>query len=82
VGALLVSLYNMASVQAGVSGVLDFCFFLVVFTARCVSSISARFFLYGAHVIYFLPLVTILEPRKKLFPYISETKELEILKLA
>jgi hypothetical protein len=64
-GALLVSPYNVvwgSFVQAGGSGVLEFCLFLVVFSARCVSNVSARFFLYGAHIIYFLPLVTILEP--------------------
>jgi hypothetical protein len=36
--------------------------FLGGFPARCVSSISARFLLYGAHTICFLLLVTILEP--------------------
>jgi hypothetical protein len=36
------------------SGVLEFCLFLVVFPSRCVSRVSARFLLYGAH--------TILEP--------------------
>jgi hypothetical protein len=41
-------------------GVLDLCFFLVVFLAKIVSSISARFLLYGIHAICFLPLVAIL----------------------
>jgi hypothetical protein len=49
-------------VQAGGLGVLEVCFFLVVFPARCVSSILARFLLYRAHAICFLPLVAILEP--------------------
>jgi hypothetical protein len=64
-GALLVSPYIVAwgrYVWAGGLGVSEFCFFLVVFPPRCVSSISARFLLYGAHTICFLPLVTILEP--------------------
>jgi hypothetical protein len=43
-------------------GMSEFCFFLVVFPAKCGSSISARFLLYGAHTICFLPLVTILDP--------------------
>jgi hypothetical protein len=65
VGALLVSPYNMAwrsYVQARGLGMCEFCFFLVVFPDRYVSSISARFLLYGAHAICFLPLVTILDP--------------------
>jgi hypothetical protein len=47
-GALLFSLYIMAwgsYVQAGGVEVLEFCCLLVVFPARCVSSVSARFLL-------------------------------------
>jgi hypothetical protein len=40
--------------------VLEFCLFLVVFPARCVSSISPRFH-FRKHAFCFLPLVTILE---------------------
>jgi hypothetical protein len=47
-------------VWAGGLGVLEFCL-MVVFPARCVCSISARFLLYRAHAICFLPLVTILD---------------------
>jgi hypothetical protein len=64
-GALLVSPYIMvwgSYVWAGGSRVSEFCLFLVVFPARCVSSDSARFLLYGAHAICFFPLVAILEP--------------------
>jgi hypothetical protein len=44
-------------------GLLEFCFFLVVFPARCVSRVSARFLIYGAHAVCFLPLVLgILDP--------------------
>jgi hypothetical protein len=46
---------------AGGPVVSEFCFVLVVFPARCVSSISARFLLYGSHTICFLFLVAILE---------------------
>jgi hypothetical protein len=42
-------------------GVSEFCYFLVAFPARCVSSISGRFLLYGANAICFLPLVAILD---------------------
>jgi hypothetical protein len=69
-GVLLVSPYNVAwrsYVQAGGLEVSEFCFFLVFFPARCVSSISARFLLYGAHAICFLPLVTILDPSLVIF---------------
>jgi hypothetical protein len=33
-----------------------------VFSAKCGSSISARFLIYGAHAACFLPLVGILDP--------------------
>jgi hypothetical protein len=39
----------------------EFCFFLLFFSANCGSSISKRFFIYGAHAVCFLPLVTILD---------------------
>jgi hypothetical protein len=37
----------------------SWCFF---FSAKCGSSISVRFLIYGAHTACFLPLVTILDP--------------------
>jgi hypothetical protein len=64
-GAFLVFLYNVtwgSNVWARGSEVSDFCLFLAVFPARYFYSISASFFLYGAHAIYFFPLVTVLEP--------------------
>jgi hypothetical protein len=39
----------------------------VFFSAKCGSSISARFLIYGARVVCFLPLVTILDPPPRLF---------------
>jgi hypothetical protein len=68
-GSLLVSLYIMALggyVQAEDLGVSEFCPVLVVFPARCVFSISARFLLYRAQAICFPALVTILECLKKI----------------
>jgi hypothetical protein len=63
VGALLVSPFTMewgCYVWAGDVEVLEFYLFLVVFPARCISSISPRFY-FRRHSFCFLPLVTILE---------------------
>jgi hypothetical protein len=49
-------------VRAGGSRLLGFFLLLMVFPARCVSSVSARFLLYRAHAICFVTLVAILEP--------------------
>jgi hypothetical protein len=57
-GALLVSPFNMewgCYVPAGGVEVSEFCLFLVVFPARCISSISPRFYL-RKHIFCFLPL--------------------------
>jgi hypothetical protein len=49
-------------------GVLEFCLFLVVFSAMCDSSVSARFLIYGAaHTVCFLSLVAILDPLLRWF---------------
>jgi hypothetical protein len=64
VGALLVLQYNMvwrSFVQAGGSGCWSFASSWWFFPAKCGSSVSARFLICGAHAIYFLPLVTILD---------------------
>jgi hypothetical protein len=45
---------------------LEFCLFFVVFPARCISSISPRFY-FGKHAFCFLPLVTILESSRSSF---------------
>jgi hypothetical protein len=37
------------------------------FSAKCGSSVSARFLIYRAHTVCFLPLVTILDPPSKFF---------------
>jgi hypothetical protein len=61
--ALLVSLFNVkwrCYTWAGGVEVLEFCLFLVVFPARCISSICPRFY-FRKHGFCFLPLVTILE---------------------
>jgi hypothetical protein len=34
------------------------------FSAKCGSSVSAKFLIYGAHAVCFLPLVTILDPQQ------------------
>jgi hypothetical protein len=63
VGALLVSPFNVEwGCYAWVGGVevLEFCLFLVVFPARCISSVSPRFY-FRMHAFCFLPLVAILE---------------------
>jgi hypothetical protein len=65
-GALLVSLFKVewgCYAQAGVveeSEKSEFCLFSVVFSAKCFSSISPRFY-FKKHAVCFLPLVTILE---------------------
>jgi hypothetical protein len=46
--------------------VLEFCLFLVVFPARCISSVSPRFY-FRKHSFCFLPLVTILESPFSIF---------------
>jgi hypothetical protein len=35
------------------------------FSAKCGSSISARFLIYGVHAVSFFPLVAILDPSQK-----------------
>jgi hypothetical protein len=62
-GALLVSPFNVewrCYVQDEGVVVLEFYLFLVVFPARCISSISPRFYS-RKHTFCFLPLVAILE---------------------
>jgi hypothetical protein len=62
-GALLVSPFTMewrCYAWAGGVVVLEFYIFLVVFPARCISSVSPRFY-FRKHAFCFLPLVTILE---------------------
>jgi hypothetical protein len=61
--ALLVSLFNVEwRCYAWAEGVevLEFYLFLVVFPARCISSISPRFY-FRKHAFCFLPLVAILQ---------------------
>jgi hypothetical protein len=63
VGALLVSPFNVewgCYAWAGDVEVSEFCLFLVVFPARCISNVSPRFY-FRKHAFCFLPLVTILE---------------------
>jgi hypothetical protein len=63
VGSLLVSPFNVVwewYAQAGGVEVLEFCFFLVVFPAMCISSFSPRVY-FRKHAFCFLPLVAILE---------------------
>jgi hypothetical protein len=62
-GALLVSPFNVewgCYAQAGGVEESEFCLFLVVFPAKCFSSISPRFY-FRKHAFCFLPLVAILE---------------------
>jgi hypothetical protein len=69
VGALLVSLFNVAwgcYALAGGVEMSEFYLFVVVFPARCISSISPRFF-FRKHAFSFLPLVTILESPNSTF---------------
>jgi hypothetical protein len=61
-GALLVSPFNVEwgyDAWAGGVEVSEFCLFLVVCPARCISSISPRFY-FRKHAFFFLPLVTVL----------------------
>jgi hypothetical protein len=63
VGAFLVSLFTVewgCYAQAVGVEVLEFCLFLVVFPAKCFSSISPRFY-FRKHAFCFLLLVAILE---------------------
>jgi hypothetical protein len=48
-----------------------FCLFSVVFPARCISSISPRFY-FRKHAFCFLPLVTILESSASLSEGLGE----------
>jgi hypothetical protein len=64
-GSLLFSQCNMAwrsFVWAGGSGCWSFANSWWFFPAKCGSSILARFLIYGAHTVCFLPLVAILDP--------------------
>jgi hypothetical protein len=66
VGVLLVSPFNVewgCYAGAGRVEVSEFCFFLVVFPARCISSISPRFY-FRKQAFCFLPLVAVLESLK------------------
>jgi hypothetical protein len=61
VRALLVSLFNVeweCYAWAGSVDVSEFCFFLVVGTARCISSVSPGFY-FTKNTFCFLPLVAI-----------------------
>jgi hypothetical protein len=61
-GALLVSLFNMkwrCYAQAGGVGELKFCLFWVVFPARCIFSVSPRFY-FRRQTFCFLPLAGII----------------------
>jgi hypothetical protein len=51
--------------------VSEFCFFLVIFLARCISTISPRVY-FRKHTFCFLPLVTILESLLLYFSYFSK----------
>jgi hypothetical protein len=69
VGALLVSSFTGqwgCYAWAGGVAMLEFYLFLVVFPARCISSISPRFY-FRKHAFCLLPLVTILESHLALF---------------
>jgi hypothetical protein len=72
VGALLFSLFNMAGgcyAWAGGVEVMEFYLFLVVFPARCISTVSPRVYI-RKHTFCFLPLVAILEsPLQILFQW-------------
>jgi hypothetical protein len=70
VGALLVSQCNVvwrSFVQVGGLRCWSFASSWWYFSAKCGASISARFFIYGAHTACFLPVVTILDPSLFLF---------------
>jgi hypothetical protein len=64
-GALLFSQCNVLGrsfVWAGGSGCQSFDSFWWFFSAKCGSSVSAKFLIYGAHAVCFCPLVSILDP--------------------
>jgi hypothetical protein len=42
---------------------MTFAYSWCFFSAKCGSSVSAKFLFYGAHTVCFLPLATILDPR-------------------
>jgi hypothetical protein len=68
-GVLLVSPFNVEwgwYAQAEGVEVSEFCLFLVVFPARCISSISPRFY-FRKHAFCFLPIVAILESSSPTF---------------
>jgi hypothetical protein len=63
-GVLLFSQCNMAwrsFIWVGGSGCQNFDSSLLFFSAKCGSSISAKFFIYRAHAVCFCPLVVILD---------------------
>jgi hypothetical protein len=73
-GALLVSPFNMMwrfSVLAGGVEGSKFCLFSMVLPARCVSSVSPRFY-YRRHAFCFLPLAAILD---SISSYIKKIKQ-------
>jgi hypothetical protein len=51
----------------GVQGVKVLILFGAFFSAKCGSSVSARFLIYGAHVVCFCTLVTILDTPNESF---------------
>jgi hypothetical protein len=64
-GALLLSQCNVAwkrFAQAKGLGCRSFAYSWWSFSAKCGSSVSERFLIYGAHGVCFLPLVAILDP--------------------
>jgi hypothetical protein len=65
IGALLFSQCNVARrsfVQSGGSRYLSFDFSWCLFSAKCGSSISARYLICGAHAVCLCTLVAILDP--------------------
>jgi hypothetical protein len=48
--------------ELGVQGVRTLLIFGGFFSAKCGSSVSARFLIYGSHAVCFLPPVAILDP--------------------
>jgi hypothetical protein len=67
---LSVMRFREALYRLGVWGVGVLLPFFVWFSsAKCGSSISPRFLIYAAHAVYFLPLVTILDPLPIMFLY-------------
>jgi hypothetical protein len=65
VGALLFSQSNVEKVYMGWGlRVLEFWFFVFFFSAKCGSSISAKFLIYGAYAVCFLPVLAILDSPK------------------